>query len=183
MTNHIIIDPGHGVNSRPVYPDGACETAIVWDVALILAGLLVEDEFEVTLTKSSRDEKPTLAARRKIKGDVFVSLHCNAASSSEARGASCIYADKIGKKLGETISQELSDYTGFNLRGVRGAHLWYRAPIVPGVLKHNKAKAAVIVECGFLTNDDDRKFLNSKEGKLGYAMGVFWGICEFLREG
>lgn len=90
--HHIIIDPGHGgkdpgaMNRRLKLR----EKQLTLDVALKLKRLLSEKAgFEVTLTRDgdkyiSLEERTAIANSR--KGDIFVSIHLNAAPNRKARG-------------------------------------------------------------------------------------------------
>ncbi|HPU44547.1 MAG TPA: N-acetylmuramoyl-L-alanine amidase, partial [Dictyoglomaceae bacterium] len=83
---------------------------------------------------------------------VLISIHANAAVSSEARGIEILYANESSAELAKVIANTLGrDF--FVRRNIMGKfYLLSRVPI-PGV----------IIETGFLTNEEDRKLLLSEE--------------------
>ncbi|MFZ5774094.1 MAG: N-acetylmuramoyl-L-alanine amidase [Thermodesulfobacteriota bacterium] len=98
----IIIDPGHGgKDPGAISPGGLMEKEIVLDVGLRLAKKLREQGCEVVLTRD-RDvfiplEERTAIANAK-EGDLFVSVHVNAAPNREARGIETFVLDLATNK-------------------------------------------------------------------------------------
>ena len=86
----IVIDAGHGGHdSGAVGPSGLLEKDITLDIALKLAKKLKASGYEVFLTRSD-DRYVKLEDRtrfaNKVKGDVFISIHCNASPNKKTRG-------------------------------------------------------------------------------------------------
>ena len=92
----IIIDPGHGgKDPGAIGPSGVKEKDITLPIANKLAVLLRENlKVEVYLTRES-DEFIPLDQRTEIanlvKGDLFISIHANAAWDTRARGVETFY--------------------------------------------------------------------------------------------
>jgi len=86
----IVIDAGHGGHdSGAVGPSGLLEKDVALDIALKLSQKLKASGYEVFLTRSDdRFIKLEDRARfaNKVKGDVFVSIHCNASPNKKTRG-------------------------------------------------------------------------------------------------
>src|SRR5262249_7675135 len=94
----IVLDPGHGgKDPGAVGVDGIAEKDVVLKVAKKLAQKLTRDlGVQVVLTRKDdrfiRLEDRTAIANAE-DADLFISLHMNASSSSEARGLETYYLD------------------------------------------------------------------------------------------
>ncbi len=88
--DRVVIDAGHGGDDHGAGgPRGLLEKDVVLDVARRLAGKLAERGLRVTSTRDadravSLEQRATTANR--AHGDLFVSIHANAAPSRQARG-------------------------------------------------------------------------------------------------
>lgn len=87
----ICIDPGH---SGP-YEPGACTAGVTEAnlnlcISKALGEALIAKEYEVLATRAGNIETDDLAFRAQVinenEADLFVSIHCNSAASSEANG-------------------------------------------------------------------------------------------------
>ena len=90
MMNTVIIDPGHGGKDvGAVSPSGTMEKDIVLDISRRLAKILLKKGLVAKLTRTD-DRFIPLAERTKFansnRGDLFVSIHCNASRARSARG-------------------------------------------------------------------------------------------------
>ncbi len=88
--NRIVIDPGHGGHDPgAIGPGGTKEKDVALAIARKLAARLEEAGFEALLTRD-QDEFISLEDRARYanrsKGDLFVSIHCNASKKRAARG-------------------------------------------------------------------------------------------------
>lgn len=94
----IIIDPGHGGNFPGAQYKGVTEKEINLAVALKLRDIIKKEhpQIKVVMTRTTDKHLSTtlredLGARSKIandaKGDIFISIHANAASNTSAYGA------------------------------------------------------------------------------------------------
>jgi N-acetylmuramoyl-L-alanine amidase len=86
----IVIDPGHGgEDNGAIGPSKTKEKDVVLDIAKILRDILEQDDFKVILTRDD-DRFIPLGDRTDIaneaEADLFVSIHCNAASNKKANG-------------------------------------------------------------------------------------------------
>jgi N-acetylmuramoyl-L-alanine amidase len=87
--SRVVIDAGHGGHDPGAMGKGVNEAELVLDVALRLEKLLQNEGVEVVLTRRT-DEFVQLQERTAIANregaDLFLSIHANASSSSQARG-------------------------------------------------------------------------------------------------
>jgi len=86
----VVIDAGHGGEDEGAKgPRGALEKEVVLDVAVRLAARLRERDLRVVLTRDSDHFVPLerrTAIANDARGDLFVSIHANAAPDRGARG-------------------------------------------------------------------------------------------------
>lgn len=184
----VVLDPGHGGKD----PGAVCMNVYEKERVLVLAHLvkelLDEEDFDVQLTRST-DDFLALAERANIanthwKEDTrynsafFVSLHCNAAENKAAHGAEIFYYPgensyedraKKSEHLATNMLQEIVHLTGARNRGVKPAGYY--------VLRESRIPS-VLVECGFITNDEERLNIASDEYLLQVAGGVVAGIVK-----
>ena len=178
----ICIDPGH---SGPCEP-GACaggvtEAAIVLQVAKIAARILTGQGHQVKLTREDDIEDDGLSWRAELawrfRADVFISLHCNAAENTAARGTEVFYypTSESGRDLARSIQTELVANCQTEDRGVKTNDTW--------TVLEETACPAVLVEMAFLSNDRDREMLTDRFLQRQFAVGLVKGIEKFAQGG
>lgn len=175
----IVIDPGHGGKDPGATSQSAVEKAIVLKVANIVKQKLQADGAKVVMTRTG-DTYPTLQDRVSITksnfGEVFVSIHVNAASSSSAKGTETYYNISSGDMYKEDIAlatfinKQIVANAKMNDRGVReGDFHVIREMIIPSVL----------VELGFITNSEDRAKLVNDQYVQIFADSIYKGIVQY----
>lgn len=176
----IILDPGHGGDDPGAGSSGVYEHTVTHKIALELKALLEKQGATIILTRDTYKEGPDLVDRRKLtydmNPDLFISIHCDASNSSSANGSSVYYyknysgelAYAISKKLPSTV-KSLTSYAMVN----KGAHFY------PFHVTRVENCPSVLVECGFITNANDFKIINSDKGRKALARGIYNGIVEF----
>lgn len=126
------------------------------EIAMWLAIYLREAGQEVLLTREGDIESDSLTERCRManewEADIFISIHCNAAANTEARGFEVYHypGSQDGYDLAERIRAALADLNYTLDRGVKAARF--------AVLEGTKM-AAVLVECGFMTNEQECNLL------------------------
>ena len=103
--------------------------------------------------------------------DAVVSLHCDCSDNAAACGAHVIHRSLLGYSLGVEIAERLA------------VHLPGRAELVVqrkdlAILNQTKP-VAVLVECGFLSNERDAMVLKSRPIMLGRA--ISGGIQQWVQ--
>lgn len=121
----------------------------------------------------------TLADRCKISNnygaDAFVSIHLNAATNKDATGIETWRYENVGaktKSLAQNVQTELIAAVGAKDRGVKTTTSLY-------VLKHTTA-SAVLVECGFISNNAEAKLLFTDKYQEKLAAAVANGVYKSL---
>lgn len=189
----IIIDAGHGgFDGGAVANDGTVEKDINLDIALMLGNMLSLNGIEVIYTRKSdigtettnssiihskkkSDLKNRLQLMRDYPNSVFVSIHLNKFTTSSAQGAQVFYSGnhESAKLLAESIQKSIvksiqPDNKRTVKKGAKDTYLLFNA-YVP----------AVIVECGFLSNNNELEKLKNKDYQAKIAFCVFSGINDF----
>ena len=178
MSIRVCIDAGHG-GTDPGAVNGALHEA---DAALAITkkvgGLLKARGVNVKYTRTA-DNAVTLADRCKISdtfgADAFVSIHLNSAENKNASGIETWRYSNVGsrtKKLADSVQTELIGATGAKNRGVKTTSSLY-------VLKHTIA-SAVLVECGFISNDAEAKKLFTAKYQDKIASAIVSGIYKSM---
>lgn len=158
MAKHYIIDIGHanGTGARsleadPKYRDE--EHDLCTKIGAELHKLLNKCGSTATIIdfptmNNSQDLNATITEANKIKADLGISIHMDAASTETPRGAHVCYYSTTGKKYAEKIAPRLTQ-----LLPGRASSVVLRTDLA--VLKKTKWPW-VLIECGFITNPHDR---------------------------
>ncbi|MFA6075807.1 MAG: N-acetylmuramoyl-L-alanine amidase [Negativicutes bacterium] len=174
----ICIDAGHtGVDPGAVGARGTHESDINLRIAQILRDKLEARGCSVIMTRALyyQPALDDLARRAEIsnnyESDYFVSIHCNAATTTAAHGFEVYYfnGSRMGNILAGKICQQLDNQLVFANRGIKPADFQ--------VLRETNCPA-VLVECGFITNPDEEKFLLGILGQVAVAQAIADGLCE-----
>jgi len=182
----VIIDPGHGgTDAGALSRTGSKEKDITLSVAskiLILNNGLYQKPLELYLTRYtdtlvSLDDRKQLA--KKLKADVFISIHCNQAINRTASGTevyihpkSEVQAEK-STYLGLTIQKGLSDILGIKNRGIKYGNFQ--------VLRDSETSCATfLLELGFLSQTDEAVYLSQNESQQAIALVILQSIAKFL---
>ena len=189
LENTIIIDPGHG-GFDPGKPgiNGEDEKDLNLKISLKLKDRLEDAGVKVIMTRSTDDDvdgidggrhkSKDMLQRKKVaeSGNILVSIHQNSFTQESVRGAQVFYSEKSskGKKLAECIQKSIRDNVDNNNKRVPKSNTHYyviRSVQIP----------SVIVECGFLTNQEEEKLLNTEEYQDKLAEAIYLGICEYFK--
>lgn len=199
----IVIDAGHGgkdvgalakdENGETLVDSNGNPLLVEKDVNLAISlkirDRLQEKGIRVLMTRDDDSftgtNKENLMARCEIANEnnatLFVSVHNNSAVSPKATGTEICYTEEstgangiTSKELAQNILPYLTEATGLTDRGIVN-----RPNLV--VLK-NTAMPAVLLECGFLTCETDRKVLMDDNKLNDIAEGVATGIIKSMKQ-
>ena len=173
----ICVDPGHGGKDHP----GACnrkkrEADAALDISLRVQTLLEDGGLRVLMTRVKDCDvslKDRCDAANKARATAFIAVHLNAARNKAAHGAETWRYDTdspVSIKLAENIQKSLIGETGARDRGVKVNRTFY-------TLRHT-VMPSVVVECGFISNDDEAERLWDNDYRDRIAQGVARGILE-----
>lgn len=172
----ICVDPGHG-GAQPGAVNGRFkEKVATLAISLKLRDKLKENGFKVIMTRDT-DIDVSLKSRCKISNDAganaFISIHLNSCHSDEPHGAETWKWHKtrpFSKALADAVQADLIVATGAKNRGVKESDEYY-------VLRHTKA-SALVVECGFISNNEECRKLFTYTYQDRIADGICRGIIK-----
>ncbi|SNS71482.1 N-acetylmuramoyl-L-alanine amidase [Anaerovirgula multivorans] len=183
----IVIDPGHGGTdpgaTSPI--NSLMEKHVVLDISQKLNKLLTDAGFRTYMTRTA-DNAITLADRagvaNQLQGDLFVSVHANAAASSSANGIENLYYPsennsndaRDNKKLAQVFQKEMVRMLGAHSRGIVPREQLY-------VIRETKMPA-VLTEVGFLTNPEEAAKLATPEYRQLVAESIYQSILKYFEE-
>lgn len=177
----VFLNPGHhpGIDPGAVNRGyGVTEADIVRNVGALVAQYLTAAGCEVKTVQSNNlagedpDYTNVCLSANTWPADIFVSLHCNDAANRNAEGCECWVYSLGGKaaELAECINNQIADSLNLFNRGVKESKRLC-------VLKRTKMPA-VLVELGFINNDDD--FFKLQNNKDEFARAIARGITDYL---
>ena len=182
----VVIDPGHGgKDAGATTRTGIKEKDIALGIAskiVVLNNTLFKDPLMLFLTRYtdtliSLGDRTQLA--KKLKADIFISIHCNQAINRTASGTEVFIHPKSEVQaeesayLGFTIQKGLADLLGIKDRGIKYGNFQ--------VLRDNDySNATILLELGFLSQTDEAIYLTKEESQNAVALVVFKSIIEFL---
>lgn len=187
----IVIDPGHaGRNIDPGAVNkisGLQEADITLMISKLLENGLLEDGYEVKMTRNDWEEEETddLSYRTALANswgaDIFISLHCNSAENENAKGYEIWTSpgDTLGDRLATCIYGEITEEFP-NIAG--------RADYSDGdpdkesrffVLIHTEAPACLI-EMAFISNAEDALLLADVAWQESYARAIARGVNNYF---
>ena len=173
----ICIDPGHSGPYEPgaVY-DGYTEAELALSIALYAGGDLRLLGHEIFYTRTGNIDsdllQPRVALANEVQADLFISVHINAAVNQSAKGAEVYHypGSSDGRLLADCIARAFSRRGPIYARAVKEAGFY--------VLEYT-AMPAVLVECGFLSNYDDRQRLISSTSRQIIGQNIVSGVMAY----
>lgn len=181
----IVIDAGHGGVDAGVYgvETGVRESDINLAIAKRLKGYFSDAGFKVVMTRKDngglyglptkgfkmRDMKKRKQIIEDCKADIVISVHQNSCPIPSRRGGTVFFdkSSKSGKALADAIQAELNSLEECVKKNDALAGDYYMLKCTDN--------PSVIVECGFLTNAEDDRLLNTEEYRDKVAYAIFKG--------
>jgi N-acetylmuramoyl-L-alanine amidase len=166
----ICIDPGHGGADNGAAWGQAQEDDINLGVAFLLRCELEKRGRDVVMTRE-KDVFVSLEDRCKIANkfaaDLFVSIHCDAWHKETVSGMSVhMYrgANYITEGIAQRVHLALTNrFPGHVNRGIKLAGF---------CVLRNTVMPAILVECEFISNPEQRRFLREPENQLAIARAI-----------
>ena len=197
---NIYLDPGHGEgvtgqrDPGAIGPTGLTENEVTFDLAKRVGHLLRAKGYQTlgATLSAARDEENLLeaiAAANAQGAALFVSIHCNAATTPTARGVEVWHG--VHPQAQQT-AEAILDRIGAQLAGGKGA--WVQGRRYP--LKNRGAKRgtfavlrktrmpAVLIELAFISNTQEEAWLRDRRVRQQFAQAIADGIDDvFSRKG
>lgn len=173
----IVVDAGHNYDGfdtgARTEDESIVEEIITWQIADKLKDCLEDLGFEVYMTrkrlKSSIGNESVIESLKArvdmahdVDADLFISIHCNIGGGTGVE-TYCYDLQGSGAKLSKEITKAISKATGLYNRGAKESNFY--------VIK-NTAMTAVLIETGFIDNEDDAKILTSDKKQKEIAEAI-----------
>jgi len=180
----IVLDAGHGGWDPGMVQGKTEEKHINLSIVKKLQTFLEQGGATVIITRIddtelSKSKSGDMQARRLIANtshaDIFVSIHQNSYVKSGVHGAQAFYFNESdnSQKLATSIQNRLCEFADPSNKLKSKANSNYF------VLKQT-SMPAVLVECGFLTNYNERNKLLDESYQEKIAWGIYLGIIDYF---
>lgn len=109
--------------------------------------------------------------------DLFLSIHMNSFENKSVTGLNVFYDTNHPdiKKLAEEIQNNMGNVTGAKIHAVKTADTKL-------FLMKNSPVPSILVECGFLSNEDEEKKLNDDEYQSKIAWAIAYAIENYIKD-
>ncbi|HIW49027.1 MAG TPA: N-acetylmuramoyl-L-alanine amidase, partial [Firmicutes bacterium] len=182
----LVLDAGHGLNDPGTNGHGMVEKDVNLDILLRTQALFeANSDIKVYVTRDD-DSYPTNVSRAQMANetaDLFVSIHQNAATSTSANGIEVLYMNHAsdtgnGRLTSQIAAQFMQNYmvsaTGLSDRGIK-----IRSDLI--VLNQTKVPA-ILIECGFLSNDTDAAALSQSATRDAIANAIYSAVTDMFNQ-
>ncbi len=189
----IIIDAGHGgEDSGAVGVNGISEKDLNLSVAILIGEefkskgynvvytrtedkLVIKPEEDIRGLRKISDLKNRCALSQAYENAIFVSIHMNSFGSAKYSGLQVYYTDdndesyRLASSVQANVKETLQNQ---NNRVVKNGKSIY-------VLENCK-NTGILIECGFITNEDECKKLSEKEYQKQLSFSIVCGIINYI---
>ena len=195
ILNHlpiVIIDAGHGgEDGGAVANDGTVEKYLNLEIALKLNDIMSIIGYKTHLIRTTdtaihtsgdtirqrkiSDIKNRFAIMNQYDNCLYISIHQNKFSDTSVHGAQTFYSpnNNESKVLASFVQNSISSQLQKeNNRVIKksGTDIY---------LLYNATKPTIMVECGFISNNNDLKNLKNKEYQIKMAISIAFGIINY----
>ena len=180
----VTVDAGHGGIDTGTHYNSIYEKDINLAISEFLVKELEKANIKTIMTrkddslyKNSRADdlryRPKFANEN--QSDLFISIHVNHFPITSAKGIQVFYKQNSNKskKLAQEIDKKFSELEILNKREIKKGDYY--------VLNYVKSPA-VLIECGFLSSEVDRKVLADKKYQKIIAKKITEGVKYYLQE-
>lgn len=184
--------PHGGFDGGAVANDGTSEKDINLNIALQLGEMLSYSGYEVIYTRTedigTEDNSNETIGKRKVSDlnnrlslmsehpdSIFISIHLNKFTTSSANGAQVFYSPAFDEARDLSISVQNSIVSMLQSDNKRVVKQGTSSTL----LLHKAAVPALIVECGFISNNEELKLLKSVNYQKQMAFAIYCGIINY----
>lgn len=182
----VVLDPGHGGMDDGAYSNGVKEDEINLKIAMKLKKLLNDAGAEVVLTRDGdfdlaeekaknrkrEDMKKRVELINDKKTDIFLSIHLNAYPNTSVKGAQAFYEkdNEVSNVFADIIQKHFKRLTNTKMTSKAGDYY----------ILNNAKKIGALVECGFLSNYEDKQKLITDAYQDEVAKSLYESIAEYF---
>lgn len=186
----IVLDAGHGGrDGGSVGVNGTIESEINLEYVCLLKDKLADLGYKVILTrKNDQGLYDSFAQNKKLSDmntrmeiiknnnpNLVISLHMNSFNDKSVKGANTFYKvdDEASKKCADLVQKSL--YVNCGARNEQAKTGDY-------FMLNCSYYTSILIECGFLSNPDEEKLLNSVEYKDRFTDAICKGVLLYFGE-
>ena len=173
----IVLDSGHGgYDTGCIANDGTYEKDITLAIALKTGALLSSYGYHVVYTRTSdevswsNNNKDDLATRvaiaQETDADYYISIHMNASENNDGANGFEIYVKGNNERILQIASRLESSLTSLAYTNDRGIKTTASSPLY---VIDNNTVPAMLIEYGFLTDQNDAAYVCSEDGQQKLA--------------
>ena len=178
----VVIDAGHGAHDSGTTYQGIKEKDLNLSISQAVVRELGRDSSIKVYATREDDTFLQLMERsnfsNQIEPDLFISIHINSVDGNTAASGTEIYytekSDTKNKTFATIVQNALVNEFGTRNRGVK-ANTFV-------VTKYTQAPA-ILIEIGFLTNEEDRNMMTASDFTKRYAQTLYECIQEYYAKG
>lgn len=190
----IIIDAGHGgFDGGAIAGDGTLEKDLNLCIANYLAEICSANGLKterVRIDDSSLEDNCNASIRKRKNSDlnnrmklmskyenaIYISIHINKFSDASVRGAQIFYTKNFdsAKRLATAVKDYVNLFDPNNNRAIKRAESNI-------FLLHKATCPAIIIECGFMSNEKELSLLKSSDYQRKIAFSIYLGITDYLK--
>ena len=191
----IVLDAGHGLPDKGAQSvSGVSESDINLCITKKVQSLLEQSGCNVILTRSDENgiydlnsntirEKKVSDIKNRVKignessADAFISIHLNKIPQSQYYGWQTFFKQNNEKseQLAKSIQAELNN-------SIQKTNKREALKITGKYIVEHVEIPITIIECGFLSNPEEEKFLQEDEYQNKLAWGIYNGIMDYFYE-
>lgn len=178
----IVLDPGHGGTDGGTSAAGFIEKNLTLAYGRELYSLLENDGGIKVYTTREQDIYPTLQERvdwaNEIEPDIYISIHINSFTNTAVKGAETFYYkdpnDLRGQIFATNVQKALVET--FNMADRKAKAYDY-------FVIRNTNVPAILIEAGFISNEEDRAKLTAADYPKQYAELIYTCILQYYEQG
>ncbi len=181
---YIIIDPGHGSKDNGTSYNNILEKDLNLSISKVLeqelikngasTSLIREEDYDLSSPNAKRRKRSDFNNRidfiNKSNADIYLSIHINYLDNNKYSGSQVFYYGDNNKELANTIQMYLNKIN--TPRSIK---------VMPNVYMYNKLNIkGVLIECGFISNINDRNNLINKDYQQLLAKTITDALIDYF---
>ncbi|TAH65666.1 MAG: N-acetylmuramoyl-L-alanine amidase [Anaerolineaceae bacterium] len=182
----LVIDSGHGGKDPGALSKDelSYEKNINLKILLELKELLDKDNIKVYYTRLTDDTlflRPRITLANEVDCDFFISIHCNANNYTRVNGTEILYYNHEHKNIStRDMAKIFSDEISNTIQLKNNGLVQMKDDDI--FILNNALVPAIIIETGYMSNNNDLKYMMSKAGQTAIAKGIYNGIMRVYEE-
>lgn len=191
----VVIDAGHGgEDAGAIADDGTYEKDLNLEISNLVKALCILNGMTVKMTRESdillydyygdlenyKGQKKIYDLKNRVKiahespDAIFVSIHMNKFPESKYSGTQIYYSKN--NEASQLVASDLSKSIKTYLQPTNNRQIKKADSSI--YILNNIKNPAILVECGFLSNEEELQSLKTKEYRASLALIIFQTICK-----